>query len=289
MRAGALEAAFAPAFGGALHWLTRDGVDILRRTAPGATDPLAMTSFPLVPYANRIAHGRFDFDGQSHQLPLNFGDHPHSLHGLGWQAKWTATETGAAHVTMVHDHAGMLGWPWPYRAEQRVSLTASDLSISLSLENLSDAPMPAGLGFHPYFEADEHTTLCFDADGLWLSTPDMLPDRQVPADTLGDWSRPAPVLGDSLIDNAYAGWTGPVQVVRGDGTGLTLSATGADWLHVYRPPGERFFCAEPVTHMPDAIHRGGMPVLAPGATAHLSMTIAVSHRDHALSQSGGIA
>ena len=80
-----------------------DGVDLLRRAPDGADDPLAMASFPLVPYANRIAQGRFAFDGADHQLPRNFGDHPHSIHGFGWQASWTAKATGADHVLLVHD------------------------------------------------------------------------------------------------------------------------------------------------------------------------------------------
>lgn len=248
-----------------------------------------MASFPLVPYANRIAEGRFDFDGANYRLPLNFGDHPHSLHGFGWQAKWTAKATGATTAQLVHDHGGDAGWPWPYRAEQQVALTALQLSISLSLFNAGDRPMPAGLGFHPYFMADAATTLRFGARSLWLSTPDMLPDREAPAGALGDWSRPAIVRGDRLIDNVYGGWDGAATIERGDGLRLTLTATGADWLHVYRPPGSADFCLEPVSHMPDAIHRGTMPILPPGDTASLSMTIAIDKSDQTLPKSDAIA
>ncbi|BBD96898.1 aldose 1-epimerase [Sphingobium amiense] len=289
MRAGALEAALSPSLGGALLGFSAYGADLLRRTPHGATDPLAMASFPLVPYANRIAEGRFVFDGAAHQLPLNFGDHPHSIHGFGWQAKWTAMETGPAHVTLIHDHAGNAGWPWAYRAEQRIALTPSHLSTSLSLLNESDRPMPAGLGFHPYFAADARTRLSFAADRLWLSTPGMLPEREAPADTLGDWSQPAPVQGESLIDNIYSGWSGTAMIMRGDGLRLTLRGEGADWLHVYRPPGEAFFCLEPVTHMPDAINRDGMAVLTPGERLTVGMTIAVDKDDEALSDSAAIA
>lgn len=289
MRAGGLEAALSPAVGGSLRWLALDGVDLLRRAPEGAADPLAMASFPLVPYANRIADGRFTFDGQDYQLPRNFGDHPHSIHGFGWQATWTASETAETAATLVHDHGGDAGWPWPYRAQQQIALTPSQLSMSLSLRNGGDAPMPAGLGFHPYFLADPATTLRFDARSLWLSTPAMLPDREVSADALGDWSRPAMVRGDRLIDNAYAGWTGPAIVARGDGLRLTIDATGADMLHVYRPPGSVDFCLEPVSHMPDAINRNAMPVLAPGATLRLSMTIAIDKIDQTLPKSAGIA
>ncbi|MEC3911582.1 aldose 1-epimerase [Sphingobium sp. CR2-8] len=275
MRAGGLEAALSPAVGGSLLRLSLDGVELMRGAPDDAIDPLAMASFPLVPYANRIADGRFTFDGADYQLPRNFGDHPHSIHGFGWQTSWTASETAETAALLVHEHGGDAGWPWPYRAEQRVMLTPSQLSMSLSATNVGDAPMPIGLGFHPYFLADSETLLQFGAHSLWLSTPDMLPDREARADALGDWSRLASVRGDSLIDNPYSDWDGIATIERGDGLRLTLTATGADWLHVYRPPGEAFFCVEPVSHMPDAIHRGGMPILAAGDTARLSMTIAI--------------
>lgn len=245
-----------------------------------------MASFPLVPYANRIADGRFAVNGTHYQLPLNFGDHPHSIHGFGWQTNWTAKATSAASAELVQAHDGDAGWPWPYRAGQQVTLTPSALSMSLSVENVGDRPMPLGLGFHPYFATDAATTLRFDARSLWLSTPDMLPEREVPADALGDWSLPAIVRGDRLIDNVYGGWSGSAIVTRGDGLRLNLTAIGADWLHVYRPPNSADFCLEPVSHMPDAINRGGMATVAPGAVAQLSMTIAIDRIDRTLWESG---
>lgn len=248
-----------------------------------------MASFPLVPYANRIAGGRFAFDGRDYRLPLNFGDHPHSIHGFGWQATWTPKETGPATARLIHDHDGSDGWPSAYRAEQIVSLTASHLSMSLSVKNVGDALMPVGLGFHPYFLADADTTLRFVARGLWLSSPDMLPERAAPADALGDWSRPAIVCGSDLIDNVYGGWDGSAVIQRGDGIRLTLSAPGVTWLHVYRPPDSNDFCLEPVSHMPDAINRNGMDVLAPGDVARLSMTVAIDKIDQALPKTAAIA
>ena len=42
-------------------------------------------------------------------------------------------------------------WPWRYRAEQQFQLNPSALTVSLSIENLAQSPMPAMLGLHPYF------------------------------------------------------------------------------------------------------------------------------------------
>lgn len=248
-----------------------------------------MASFPLVPYANRIAHGRYAVAGQSYQLPLNFGDHPHSIHGFGWQMPWIVSDAAEAEARLVQAHHGDAGWPWPYRAEQHVALSPSQLSMSLSLTSQSDSAMPVGLGFHPYFAADAATRLQFEAQSLLLSTPDMLPDREVAADALGDWSRPEDIAGDSLIDNAYGGWSGVATILRGDGLAITVRAAGAPWLHLYRPPGEAYFCLEPVSHSPDAINRDGMAMLPPGETATLAMTLSIGKIEPALPKSAPIA
>lgn len=248
-----------------------------------------MASFPLVPYANRIAHGRYAVEGQSYKLPLNFGDQPHSIHGFGWQTPWATRETAEAEARLVQTHAGDAGWPWPYQAEQRFALTPLQLSMSLSLTNKGQGAMPAGLGFHPYFVADAATRLQFDAQGLLLATLDMLPEREAAADMLGDWSQPAEVAGETLIDNAYGGWSGVAAILRGDGIAITMRAAGAPWLHLYRPPSEAFFCLEPVSHSPDAINRDGMDMLPPGATTTLTMTLSIGKIEAALPKSTPIA
>ncbi len=278
-----MEAALAPAAGGSLAALRLDGVELLRSAPAGSIDPLSMASFPLVPYANRIALGQFRFGGRDVQLPLNFGDHPHSIHGLGWSTAWALEEVTDAAALLVHRHEGGPGWPWAYQAEQRIAVMADAVEMLLTVRNAGDEAMPAGLGFHPYFLADEKTRLQFDATGLWLSTPDMLPEREVTADALGNWSAGGPVMDDWLIDNVYSGWSGSAMVSRGDGIRLVLTAGGAPWLHVYRPAHSHAFCLEPVSHMPDAINRpAGMDRIEPGGTKTLSMRIAIDKSDQTL-------
>ena len=57
----------------------------------------------------------------------------------------------------------------------------------------------------------------------------------------------------------------------------TIPHSGAprDHLHLYRPPHADFFCLEPVSHLPDAINREGMPAIAHGATLHLELTLTI--------------
>ena len=263
-----------PALGGAIGTLRHEGNDVLRPTPAGAGDPLEASCFPLVPYANRIAHGRFEFAGQRYQLPLNFGDHPHSLHGLGWQAEWTVAEAGADRAVLTHAHDAGADWPWTYRAEQRFVLAPGEMTVELSISNGGDAPMPAGIGLHPYFPCNAATRLRLEAERIWLADETMLPTRPAAASWFGDWVAGAPVAGAALIDNAYEGWNG-AALIEQDWGSVEMRGEGASVLHVYRPPDASFFCAEPVGHLPDAINRGGMDLLAPGETRMLAMTLRV--------------
>ncbi|MFC0205702.1 aldose 1-epimerase [Novosphingobium soli] len=278
---GDVEAVLSPERGGSVLSLRVGGVDLLRPTpahvAEDPRGPLETACFPLVPYTNRIAAGRFDFGGRRCQLPLNFGDHPHSLHGFGWTSPWQVEDTGEDHVVLSHERRGDGAWPWAYRAQQRARVTDNGIVLSLSVENTSDEGMPAGLGLHPYFPSPPGTHLRFQSQGVWLSTPDLLPERLAPAETLGDWSAGRPVAGEALIDHCYGEWDGRATVALASGQELRMTARGAPFLHVYRPPDQAFFCLEPVTHMPDAINRPkGMDVLRPGCTLELEMTLALA-------------
>lgn len=272
LAAGAWAATLDPDAGGAIASLDRAGLPVLRPTAPGATDPLAFASFPLVPYANRIAHGRFEFDGTPHHLPPNRAGQQHPLHGVGWIASWQIEQAGADRATMVHHHRPDAAWPWDYQARQRLRLDPSGLEVVLAVQNVGDAAMPVSLGFHPYFERAPVTRLRFAAGSVWLTDATLLPTTEAPGDALADWASGAVPDTSHLIDNAYAGWGGDAWLSRDDGD-VVLTATGTSLLHLYMPPGEPFFCAEPVTAMPDALNRGAALRLAPGATVEIAMAI----------------
>ncbi|HEY0044127.1 MAG TPA: aldose 1-epimerase [Allosphingosinicella sp.] len=283
LRAGAWEAQLEPSLGGAVTTLRHEGTDILRPAPEGANHPLDAASFPLVPFANRIAHGRFAWAGTAHQIPLNFGEHPHALHGLGWQAAWTVESASPTQAVLTHSHPGGGAWPWPYDAEQRIVLDESGLSITLSVTNRAAEPAPVGLGFHPYFHAPQGTRLTASLESVWLADATCIPTGRAPADHFGDWSMGESVARAELIDHAFSGWDGDARIARPDlPAPIRLTASPElSTLHLYMPPGEPFFCAEPVGNMPDAPNRSeagegeAMRSLAPGEALAVSMRIAI--------------
>lgn len=264
-----------PELGGSIGHLRLGGEDILRPAPANAASPVETAGFPLLPYANRIAHGRFRQEGRDRQLPRNAGEHPHSLHGVGWQREWEGEVAGEAELVLRLPHPGDESWPWPFRAEQRFRLTPTAFHHSLSLQNLAEVPVPVGLGFHPYFPRHAESQLTARVSAAWEIDATCLPLQRTAADRFGDWAAGGSLNPPFLIDNAHEGWDGSATISR-PGQTLLLLTEGTGVLHLYVPPGEDFFCVEPVTHLPDAVNRGGMALLAPGATASISMALSLA-------------
>lgn len=261
-----------PDLGGSIAALRRRGADVFRPTPPGTDHPLATSCFPLVPYANRIADGRFHFDGHDYALPRNVADQAHPLHGVGWLVPWNVAASDAASVTLAHSHAADEHWPWAYAATQHIALSDRGLTVALTLTNRDTRPFPASLGLHPYFPTAGVTGLRFSAEAVWLTDDAFLPTEPVPADHCGDWAQGDRIDRPSLIDNSYAGWTGEAAIARTD-VDLRLSAEGASFVHLFIPPALGFFCVEPVSAMPDAVNRTGAATLAPDAEIAITMRV----------------
>lgn len=278
IRQGDCALALRPDLGGAIASLRYRDRDILRPTPDSASGSLETACFPMVPYANRIANGTFTFAGKSIRLPPNMGDHPHSLHGVGWLSAWTVTSLEADRATLAHWHDADARWPWDYVAYQSFHMLPDGLDARLEVVNRDVRAMPAGLGFHPYFRAPPGTLLRFASRWMWQCDDTQLPTRAGKADHLADWEAGASCRQLHLIDHCYAGWK-QVVVLHLDTDDIVLTATGAHSLHVHLPVGGEIVGLEPVTHMPDALNRRegeavtGMRVLQPAQSLDLSMRI----------------
>jgi aldose 1-epimerase len=240
-------------------------------------DPTRLSGFPLVPYSNRIADARFDWNGQSIKLAANRADEPHALHGMGWQRAWQVSELTAASALLRLDHAGDAFWPWPLRAEQRITLGNDRLTLDLSAVNLADQPVPLAIGHHPYFpRGDARVKLA--AETVWLADARNLPASGcAPAGPL-DLSA-GPDISGRAIDNCYSGVSWPVRIDWPD-SALTIAASAnLPCAVVYANAGADALCIEPVAHLSNALGRrdAAMPVIAPGEQFSAQIVMSISH------------
>ena len=283
----------APEIGGAIASFTVGGRPMLRptpRTALDARDVRRLACYPLVPYSNRIRNAELRFDGRRYALARNFGDHPHSIHGVGWQRAWTVVEhaTDHARLALVHDAQGddAHAWPWPFEAKlafhlQDMDRNAALLVATIALRNTGSVPFPFGLGFHPFFPKRAGTRLGFSADGVWRNDAAQLPKA---LETIPDEWRfdPPRALDELALDNVFTGWRGGATLV--DDAARTSIRVEADRalgiLVVYAPPGADFIAVEPVSHETDAFNRSadgathtGARVLRPGSAFSCTMRV----------------
>jgi aldose 1-epimerase len=279
---GDLTLELLPGLGAAVATLRYQGRDVLRPTPAGVDDPFETAAFALVPFANRIADGIFRVGEREIRIERNAPGQAHPLHGHGWRKPWRVESQVRDQVVLSFEHASD-SWPWHYLAMQSATLRADSLEVALSVENRDTTPMPAGLGWHPYFHKGPGAQLKAHLEGVWLTDEECLPTRLAQGTHFGDWSRGDEVAREALIDHCHTGWPGVAQILLPEpGLRLALTATRAlRWLHIYSPPGKDFFCVEPVSQIPNAINRSAPPaltgqkLLAPGERLEARVTLSV--------------
>lgn len=273
LQSGDLAATIEPHIGGSISSFRLGDLDLMRSAPPGASLAKQMASFPLVPFSNRIREGQFAVDGQNFQLKRNMDDHPHTIHGIGWQRAWDVESCHTEEVTLGLDHEPSdTDWPFRFEALQFFRLCPDRLIIDMSLTNLDHRPMPAGLGHHPYFPRPETATLSAVLDNLWLYDDRMVPDRRVPVPT--EWRFDDGLAVRSLsLDHCFDGFKGSAVISWPDKAVELLIETSATFGHlvIYTPPGKDYFCVEPASHCNDAVNLAamgfadtGLVMLAPG-------------------------
>ncbi len=261
LRCGDWRAQIVPQTGGAIAALECRGRAILRPTPPAALDEgdvRRTACYPLVPYANRIARGRFRAAGRDQVLRENFPDSPHPLHGVGWRRAWSVVRADrtSCELHLAHRPRGedALDWPFAFDAVETIRIDAGGLQVALEAVNLEDFPVPLGIGLHPLFPRVGTQRLLFSAAGCWRNGADLLP-LEVVSGPPWDHSRGC-LVGAVPLDNDFPGWAGEACVEEADGLEVRIAASPAfTVLRVFTPPGRDFFGVEPVSHIADAINR----------------------------------
>ena len=246
--------------GGRLASLAIDGWELLVTEGAG---PIAWGSYPMVPYAGRVRNGWFRFRGRRFDLPMKLP--PHAIHGTVLDRPWARLDDRTITTDLGPD------WPFAGKAVQTFDLEAGRLTNRLELH--ADEPMPASLGWHPWFRrrprpaasAASHASagdlapgeleLDLDAGAMYrrdaegITTTDLVvPPPPGPWDDCFTDLRRPPVLS----------WPGFLE--------LTVESDCPSWV-VYTVPTAAL-CVEPQTAPPDALNTApttvepGRPLIA---------------------------
>jgi aldose 1-epimerase len=186
---------------------------------------------PLIPWPNRLADGRYSFDGEEYQVPLTEPEKGNAIHGFLLWRSWEAMERAPDRVVMATVLYPLEGYPFALDIRVAYQLGPEGLTVTTRAENVGDRPCPYGHGQHPYLSPGAgHIDDCT----LQLAgrTRILTDDRQVPAGsepvqgTEYDFLEPRQ-LGETRIDYAF--------------TDLVRDSAGRAWARLWGTDGA---CAE---------------------------------------------
>jgi aldose 1-epimerase len=111
----------------------------------------------LAPWPNRLADGRYEFNGVRAQAALDEPERRNAIHGLVRWLPWTIQTRHQNQLSLrLHLHPSP-GYPFSLLLDLEYHLGREGLTVTTTAVSLGEGPVPFGLGFHPYLSAGHET------------------------------------------------------------------------------------------------------------------------------------
>lgn len=240
----------------------------------------------LLPWPNRVAGGRYDFEGQTHQLPISEPRHGNASHGLTRWQPWRMIARSPDRVALGLTIFPQSGYPFALALELDYTLSDAGLMVRTGARNVGATPLPFGAGHHPYFTVGtarvDAALLGLPAAARLTTDERMIPTGKEPvAASPYDFRRPRPI-GDLALDTCFADLLpdpdGAMRITLAHPDGAPRLTITLDehyrFVQVYSGDGQpdpdarrRGLAIEPMTCPANAFNSGdGLRVLQPRET-----------------------
>lgn len=252
LRAADCDAVLDPADGGRLTSFRVHGHELL---VQNGVDIFHWGSFVVAPWVGRLRDARLQHAGKEYRFPPNKGRH--ALHGLATERPWSIVGPGQMAIELGQP------WPWPCRIVQTTTLSAGSAEFKIEVE--AHEPMPAAVGWHPWFTrklngGPPEAALELDVrpTRMWANDPTGLPS--------GELVDPSPKPWDycfrDLTADPVVRWPGMLE--------LTVSSDCEDW--VIFDMDDAGVCIEPWTAPPNSINMPRPRIVQPEQPLSTTMT-----------------
>lgn len=245
----------------------------------------------LVPFPNRIDHGRYTFRGTEYQVPINEVSRDNAIHGLTRWMNWEVAHHDRHRLTMELVFHAQPGYPFVLHVAQHFELTRWGLAVTDVVRNIGQDAAPYGVGMHPYLQVGTQT---IDSNTLRIPARQHMPqnDRLIPEPpavsvegTPYDFREPRRI-GDFFMDRGFT------DLIRDDDglarmwlehpSGSPRITMWLDeqrhwmWFYTGTPPNRTGLATEGYTCCSDAFNNElGLRVLEPGSTFESSWGLMV--------------
>ncbi|MDA3645343.1 aldose 1-epimerase family protein [Saccharopolyspora indica] len=239
----------------------------------------------ILPWPNRIEGGRYTFDGQELQVPVNEPERDAALHGLMSFVEWQPVAHRRDRVELEHLLPPTYGYPFQLAFRIEFAVDDSGVRSTLTAKNVGRTAAPFGTANHTYLAAggDRIDDIAFElpASTHYLVDDNLIPTGKASVEGTRYDFRAARPIGGTEMDTAFTdlrrgpGGEAVVRFARPDGVTAELWVDGThDYLQVYTDdspsadrPARQGITVEPMTCAPNAFVTGdGLITLRPGET-----------------------
>ena len=261
----------------------RHGRDLLWDGNPAVWSGRAPLLFPIV---GALAGGHYRLDATSYSLPR---------HGFARGKLFDVVDASAtrARFRLRADEATLQAYPFRFELVQQFDLHEATLTLTASVRNLGDTPMPASIGYHPAFRWPLPYGLPRSAHFIEFAGDEPAPMRRLDAaGLLTATPHPTPVVGRRLaLDDALFQADVMIfdqlqsrSVTYGAGAGPAIHVRYPDsaYLGVWSKPGAPFVCIEPWRGIADPVGfagdfrtKPGVFMVAPGSSVPITLSISL--------------
>jgi galactose mutarotase-like enzyme len=245
--AGASLSAEINPLGAELHALRdAEGRDLLWNGDPAIWSGRAPILFPII---GEVAGGVIRVDGGEYHLPR---------HGFARRKTWAVIEHApdAATFRIEADDQTREVYPFDFRLDLRFAIDAAGLSLTATLTNPADKPLPASFGFHPALRWPLPGGAAREAHIVRFAEPEPEPIRRLDSQgLLRPTPEPTPVQGrdiavrdamfedDAMIFDDLASRS--LRFGAPGGTTLDIAFPDMPLLGIWTKPGAPYLCIEP--------------------------------------------
>jgi aldose 1-epimerase len=233
----------------------------------------------LLPFADRIAGGRYRWRGTDYQLPINDRASGDAIHGFLYNQSMAVVERGNDRLTLRCNVDSRPGYPWPLTVTVSYRVTGETFLLSMEVLNRGESYAPLTVGWHPYFDFDRSASLTVCASRYIEADDDLRLTGRRPsvAGTAFDFRRSRPI-GEQDLDVALELDPGAEHAVRIADSSRSVTITPAgifSRVQLFTPPGGRGIALEPVSAPGEAFNDSSLGVteLEPGAMVAGSVVI----------------
>lgn len=283
LRAGELEAAFAPSAGMVCASLRHRGEELLgqRQGLDAYVERGATMGVPLLyPWANRVGVTRFELLGRTVDLDRapdrwrRDGETGLPIHGLLAAAPgWEVTGQGPTWLCATFDWSAhddlMAAFPFAHRVTLEADLGEDGLELVTEVEPEGADPVPVAFGFHPYLQLPGEPRAGWRVE-LPVRRRLVLDERKLPSGRTEDVEPWSGELGERTFDDGFDRLAGdpPGFVLAGRERTITVTM---DWgypcAQVFAPDSDDVVAFEPMTAPTNALVTGAELPRAPRRAA----------------------